>query len=432
MLLLAAAPAVFGQLPGQGGPPVISRGGGGGVTPAAPISLRPYVNVSGLFTSGLMVARVDSDGRLASESAAGVEGALGLYGYHGWKNTVLGVNYRGDYRRYDRKTIYNRANQFLSFGVAHQFNPRLAVSVRQGAGSFNQHHGYLGTFGFFDPTFAQVPQDEILDTRTDYFTTMADVTLMKSPRLSFNFGGTGFTVRRRLSALYGVTGASARGDAVYRLSRRTTIGADYFFSHFGFNQAFGSADLHSAGINYSVQLSRWWALAFRIGAVRMETLSLGVVRLDPVVAAIIGQSQGYRAFHRIQTGPAYSAQVSRRFRHATAMISGQYGASPGNGVYLASRHNVVSGHYSHTGMRHWSMAFSAGYSDMRSVGQQIGRYESVHAGTSVTRALGSRNFFVTARCDVRYVTTGQAFSRTYSTASIGVAYSPGDVPLRLW
>lgn len=432
LAVLFGTATLLAQAPNFGGPGVLSRGGGGGVTPAVPIAFRPFVNVSGGYTNGLAGASVGPDGKLVNQSAAGGEIAAGIYGYHSWKHTVVGLNYRGDYRRYSNAGAYNGTNQFLSFGVTHQLSPKVAFTLRQGAGTLNQTQGYLGSFGFFDPTFAQIPRDEMLDTRTDYFTTMGDVTLLKSPRLSFNLGGTAFTVRRRLSALYGVTGASARGDAAYRVTRRTTLAMDYFFSRFSFNQAFGDAYLHSVGWNYSIQFSRWWQLGFRVGALRMEMQSLGRVRLDPLVAAILGRSEGIRTVHKVETTPAYSAQLSRRFRHGTAGISAQYGASPGNGVYLTSRHNVVAGDYAYTGMRRWSMSVRASYSDMRSVGQDIGRYESVSAGASVTRALGDRNLFLTFRCDARNVSSGNTYHRTYYTALVGVAYSPGDIPLRLW
>ena len=55
---------------------------------------------------------------------AGGEAAVGLYGYHGWKHTVLGVNYRGDYRRYNRKTGYDGTTQLLTFGLTHRATKR--------------------------------------------------------------------------------------------------------------------------------------------------------------------------------------------------------------------------------------------------------------------------------------------------------------------
>lgn len=428
--ILGSTPAAA-QPESYSGPAVLSRGGDSDM-PASPIAFRPFVNASALYTGGLASGTVGPDGRLSHRNTYGVEAAAGVYGFHTWKHTIVGLNYRGDYRQYSRGTTFDTTNHLLSFGVSHEVNRKLTVSLRQGAGSFSQNYGYLGSFGFFDPTFAQIPRDEMFDTRTHYFTTMADATYVRSPRLSFNVGGTGFTVRRETKALYGVTGASARVDTAYRLTRSTTIGGDYFFSHFSFTKSFGDANLHSVGFNYSVQFSRLWQLALRGGLVRVETLSLGRVEVDPVIAAITGQRQALRAFHEVRIQPAAAAQLSRRFRNASASINGQYGASPGNGIYLTSRQATVFGQYSYTGLRKWSLAALVGFSDLQSIGQDISRYRSVTAGGSVTRGLGRQNFFATARWDARRITAGQSFGRTYYTASVGVAYSPGDIPLRLW
>lgn len=430
--LVLTAVCAFAQIGEYAGPSILSRGGGGGAAPAGTIAFRPYINVNALYTSGLIGQTMGPNGALPDDDAFGGEAAVGLYGYRGWKRTVLGINYRGDYRRYSQRNSYDGSNQFLVFGVTHQPSKHVSISLRQGAGTFNQNHGYSGTFGFYDPTFAHIPQDEILDTRTTYLTSMVDVTFIKSPRLSFNFGGTGFTVRRKASSLYGVTGASARGDVAYRVTRRTTVGVDYLFTHFGFNKAFGASDMHSVAGNYSIQVSRWWQLGLRAGVIRLETLSLGVVQVDPVVAAIIGRTSGYQAFYRRDLEPTFSAQLTRTFRNASANASYNYGTTPGNGIYLTSRQSTFSGGYSYTGMRRWSLRSSVYYSDLEGVGQEIKGYQSVGVGTGATRMLGNRNLYFTARFDVRRTVAGQDFRRNFRSASIGLAYSPGDVPLRLW
>jgi hypothetical protein len=96
-----------------------------------------------------------------------------LYGYKGWKRTTLGINYRGDYRRYERRSPYDSSNQFFVFGLTHQPSKHLSITLREGAGTYTRNFSYLGTFGFYDPTFAQVPQDELLDTRSTCMTTMS-------------------------------------------------------------------------------------------------------------------------------------------------------------------------------------------------------------------------------------------------------------------
>ena len=351
---LVFAGSLFAQADDYAGPSVLSRGGGGGVTPSAPIAFRPFFNLSAMYDDG-MSAVTDSSGRLRSSAVAGGEAAVGVYGYHGWKHTVLGLNYRGDYRRYNRKTSYDGTTQLLTFGLTHKVNKRLEVTFREAAGTFTQNTGYGGTFGFFDPTFAQIPHNELLDSRTDYLSTMADATYLMSRRLSFNFGGSGFMVRRRVSSFYGVTGSSARADVAYRLSRRSTIAGDYFFTHFNFNKAFGASDVHSAAVDYSIRLSRSWELGLRAGMIRVEMLSMGTVEIDPVVAAIIGRSSAFRAFYSRELAPTYSVQVQRFFHRASLQASYSNGVTPGNGVYMVSRQNTANAGISYTGMRYWSL-----------------------------------------------------------------------------
>jgi len=83
-------------------------------------------------------------------------------------------------------------------------------------------------------------------------------------------------------------------------------------------------------------------------------------------------------------------------------------------------------------MRHWSLQAHAYYSDMRSVGQDIGRYEVVAAGVGLTRTLRRHNLFATCRYDLRRYLGGVDYRRFFNYASIGIAYSPGERPLRLW
>jgi hypothetical protein len=69
---------------------------------------------------------------------------------------------------------------------------------------------------------------------------------------------------------------------------------------------------------------------------------------------------------------------------------------------------------------------------MRGIGQNIGGYQTVSAGVGASRSLTSRNIFMTLRFDERRYIAGSSFRRNSYNASVGIAYSPGDLPLRLW
>ena len=65
------------------------------------------------------------------------------------------------------------------------------------------------------------------------------------------------------------------------------------------------------------------------------------------------------------------------------------------------------------------------YSDMHSIGQDIGRYRTGSGGFGAARSIASRNLFFTARVDARRYLAGQAFRRTSYHASRRHRLQPG-------
>jgi hypothetical protein len=123
------------------------------------------------------------------------------------------------------------------------------------------------------------------------------------------------------------------------------------------------------------------------------------------------------------------------FQHQTALACATLplaGCLLAFGIYLTSAQDNFTGQYSYSDFRNWSLNASVYAASMRSLGQDIGRYNSLGGGAGLTHSIGSRNLYFTLRADDRQYKVGTAFSRNYYTASVGVAYSPGDVPLRLW
>src|SRR4029077_16138202 len=181
-----------------------------------------------------------------------------------------------------------------------QSSRRIGFTLREAAGLYSRSM-YVGEpveAALIDPNFANVPRNDLFDNRTQYLNTMADVTFNKSARLSFDFGGDAYIVRRRSSALYGVTGSSARADVAHRTSRFATSGLAYQFTHFEFTKGFGASDLHILLLTQSFRLGRSWELAIKAGGARVETLGLSQVAVVPVIAAITGQPTGVAAIYR--------------------------------------------------------------------------------------------------------------------------------------
>jgi hypothetical protein len=400
------------------GPTILSRGlgtvlqGGGEL-----MRLRPFLSLTGVYEAGLTPVSVDSAGNIPDQAAYGGRAEFGVNGYHNWRYTLLGIDYRGDARHYNRRTYYDGSDHSLSLGVTHQISRQWAFTLRQAAGTSSSDYGGYSGYAFFEPSFANVPTNELFNARTNYLSSLGDLTYSPNARLSFNLGGNGMMVRRRNRALAGVTGYGARGDVQYRLGRSLSLGADYQYSHYDFTGSFGESDTHTVAVDLAIQLGRYWTLGLRGGGARVEALGLQRVAVDPIIAAILGPTNFLEVFYRVNYVPALSIDT---------------GVSPGNGIYLTSRHQNAGIGYSYTAYRRWSFGLSGGYTKYGSVGQALGRYESYSAGGGVTCQVNGW-MHVVGRYDARrQEVANSAFRRMAHGVSLGVAFSPGALPLSLW
>lgn len=430
---LAVASSAWAQRVEYGGPTILSRGAGvlmrGG---GEPIRLRPYVRLTGFYDSGLTPFSLDPQGQVPEVSHYGAAVEFGVLGYRQWRRTVVGADYRGNYRHYPAQTYFNGTDHHLALGVVHQASRSVVISLREQAGLFSRSFGIPDAQGFLDPYFSPTPRNELFDARTYYLSTLGDVTFQLGRNWSSNLGGSGFVVRRRHAALIGVEGWSARGDLARRIGRNHAVGFDYDYVHFGFTRLFGSADAHGVSFDWAARLGRRWDFGLRGGALRLEMQGLRRVTLDPIVAAILGQTTGVEAFHRITWVGRGDVRLSRTFRRSRLGLYYSRGIHPGNGIFLTSGAETAGVDFSYTGLRKWNLGASAGYSRLSSLSEQLGRYVSYHAGGGAGYQIFRSTYF-TARADVRnFEIQGSSFRRTTYHVSVGLAFSPGEIPLSLW
>ena len=132
-----AVPA-FGQ---YAGPAILSRGEAPAAMATPQISFRPFLELTGIYDSGLTgVSVVNAQGDLANTAAEGVELAGGVSGTHSWRHTRLGLNYRGSLREFNKATSFDSVNQSLMLSVIHQFTRHVALNLRETAGEFSYGH----------------------------------------------------------------------------------------------------------------------------------------------------------------------------------------------------------------------------------------------------------------------------------------------------
>lgn len=432
-LVVLAAGCLSAQDPiGYQGPGVGSRGAGQiGRRAGQEVGLRYYVNVSGVYETGLLPVSVDSNGNLLEvNDLYGVEAAVGVYGTRSWRRSALGLSYRGDYRHYTTNQYFNGSDHALVLGFTHQPTRRVILDFRQVAGTVSRAVG--GYYGYTPVTSLDVPNTLLFDNRTNYLESSMTATWQKSVRTAFTAGGDGYTVRRQSSALVDMNGYRLNGGMSHRLSRTRTVQGNYSFLHFDFPGAFGESDVHMFSGGFGFLLGRRWELKLVGGAYRAEVQGLQRLALDAAISELLGVGSVIEAFYRKNTLPTYEASLTGTYQHSRLSFHYSNSVTPGNGVFLTTRSQDGGVSFGYTGIRRWSIQLGGGYMRMNSVGPDIRPYASYVAGGGVSYALTS-SLHLTARIDARRNEVDSTFfRRTGTRATVGLAFSPGDIPLSIW
>jgi hypothetical protein len=416
------------------GPSVLSRGSlstiGGQISQ---FGFRPFAGVGGIYDSGLTFTSVDSSGKPTNIDDYGVQVQVGAGLHRSWRKTSLGLDYRGDFRHYARTSYFDGSDNMFALGLNRQLGRRWNLSLREAAGTFTRAFGSLTGYGFYDPNQIVTPVNEFFDNRTTYASTAGDLTYQKSARLSFNAGADAFLVRRHAQGLLDVNGIAARGDMVYRYNRHGAVGADYRFMHVDYVNGFGTSDIHTAGINYSLRFSRRWEVALHVGMSRVETVGLTQVAIDPAIAIILGIKYGAEVVRLVNYVPDFYGRLTHSLRHGVFQFSYINRVNPGSAIFRLAQQNSAQAEYNYTGLRHWYLAARAGYNSMRTLTQAGGNYEGYTVGTGITRVL-RRDIHAQFRFDLQRYEGGfeNTIRRNRARITVGLIYSPGEMPLRFW
>ncbi len=397
------------------------------------LDYRFYGEVTGIYDTSLIPVSVTPQGTLNSSGGAyGVSVGGGVTGTKIWKQDKLSIEYHGDFYHYVNVPYFDGTDQFINLSYAHVFSRRFFMQTRQTAGSTDYTTGYYTFLPLQNTDLYAVPTNELFDNRTEFLESRLDFTRQQSLRLSFNFGGEGFLVRRRALDLASVNGYNLHGDASYRLNRRQTVSLGYQYTAFDYLRQFGDAKISEFTVGYSIGFGRRWDFGSQIGSARVDFTGLTIVNVDPAIAAIVGQNQAVVSFHTITYVPIYEAQIRRRFEHSSIAAAYNQSFSPGNGVYLTSRQTAATLDYSYVGIRKFTFSASGGYSSLTSLGQTLGIFKGEYAGVGSTYKL-SGLAHLTARYDFRHYDTGNTgYRQNTQRIAVGIAVSPGDRPLPIW
>ena len=418
----------------------MGRGAQAGRRSGQSVRLRGFVAADGVYDSGLTT--LSREGFATTGGSPGVETRWGAYGGRNDRRSAVGLDYQGDYRYYSKAATWNGTNQILTLTYAAQPFRRVNFDVGAVAGTTNRAFGGATPGQGLASSVASgigsnigqlaVPNTSLFDVRTNYLGGNGSVTFIHSARLSSNFSGSGFTVRRR-NRLPGVDGVIGRADLSYRLNRRSTIGLDVSFSKFDYTNLFGDTHVVDPGVLYSLQVGRNFEFGLRGGVMRIESFGVKQVNFEPEIAALLGVGQTTEIFYLRTYQASGGAQLLRRFKRGSVHGQVQIAPNPGNGLILASRQvqTVASGDYRVT--RQLSLQVSGGVTRLRSVTSLAGNYQQYFLGGGFGYKI-NRAVEFHARVDRRVAqlqTTSKA-NLNGTRFMVGIAYSPSDVPLQLW
>ena len=434
VVVCVLASAASAQLSNYLGPGILTRGAGDiGTRSGEQVDLRFYVGASWIYDNGIQPISVDSKGNLVQINGLyGVEINAGAYGVHRWKQAQLGLDYRGDFRHYTQNSYVDGSDHQLSLGFTYQKSRRLYYDFQTMAGSYSYGLGTVPGIGIGLPNTVANSNTLLFDNRTYFLQGGANVTYLLTPRTSISVGGEGYLVDRQSSALIGMHGYGAHASLQHKLSRVTTIGAEYSRQHFQFPHLFGQSDINSFQGMLATQLGRRWTVSLQLGAYQTEVAGLQQVALDPNLAALFGVSAVTQTFYQNDWFPSGQINLTRQFQRSSLSFGYSRTVLPGNGVYLTSRQENGMVSYSYTGIRKISLSITGGESSLSSVGQGLPGYRQFMGGAGATYAITKPIHFL-ARYDHRYQDINFGGYRPDSyRITIGLAFSPGNVPLSLW
>ena len=421
--------------PDYTGPSILSRGMNF-TRPSLPSNerFRPFVGVNFYRDSGVSGPYQGLGTKVTDGSYTGADINFGISGQHARRFDSFQLDYRGHAYLNNSSTSQDEA---LALAYSRVLTRRLTMTLSESAGLYSNNYSILNSVTQTDTSVANTalvvtPNTEAFDNQTYYSSTQADVTYQRTARLSFDFGGSGFYVKRKSANLISANGYQARTDIAYRITKRTTIGPYYAYSRYNYSGTFGDSDIHTTGLNYSLALSKTLQLRLRGGVTRLETRGLQQVVLDPMVARILGVSSGTERYYTTSYLPDVAVDFSKSFRHGDLSFSYLRGVSPGNGVVLTSARDSQSVTYNYSGIRRYGVSIGGGRDGLTSSVQSIGVYHSYYGRANVSRALPhSVQSFLSFDYRKLGFSTGQ-YARNQYRISVGLGYAPGMGPLKFW
>ena len=436
-LVLVAAPGLMAQstdLTSYLGPGISSPGAGSiGSRSGEQAELRFYLGVSGVADSTIAPFVTDSKGNLIRiPNLYGIEAHGGAYGVHHWKRSQLALDYAGSYTKYFNSDAYNSTNHALTLGYTNQISRRLKLDLRESAGSLTYGAGQVANAASSELNASFTPAVRLFDTRTYYLQSSVTATYLQSARMSYTAGAGTFLQNLKSTGLSNSWGYNFDGSVRRRMSKTSTLGATYSYSHFEFPGFSSKADSHIFQGLYATSLGPFWTLSIEAGATITQGESLLTFALTPALAAILGQSTitGISSYQTMY--PSGAVTLRRQFRRASMGFNYFRGVNSGNGAYNTGRLDNITASLSYTALRKLNVGADGGYYTLKAIGQSLGSFSQYSVGGGITYGLG-HDMHLSVRYDYRDQQIDISnYKHNGSRATVGLNYSPGSLPLSLW
>lgn len=409
---------------------------------------RPWLRVSGYYND--QITFIDDGGNIANSYDN--RGGYANWGLSGSKlvekTSVFGV-YSGSALLLSNRPSLNGTSHVFQLGAGHRFNRRVYGEVQQmlgtGIGGFGFGSGFAGLgssagslqagilapgnlFGFGDPGINGFVDQETFANRTNFSGSVGTLSYRLSLRSTVSGSGGVFFTRRTSTALSDLNSYMAGSGYMYALNRRTEIGVGYGYGSYNFPNVFGGNRVQTLNLQLNRKFGENGGIASRIGVTRFDSSYIGLVPVDPDLAAILGISAMTAAQ---QAKRATISGDLHAYYHTDALhvaFVANRSAIPGNGIMYGAMRDMVYLNLSRTlGTDRLIGGLTAG------VARNSGFLQS--EVQTLTQANGTLSFTLfkgmalTAAGGVRWQRLNRGAAALPSRfAAIGLGWTPGDRP----
>lgn len=417
------------------------------------LSLRPWVNASGNYWRNLNLGNGSVSNPSENLDAFGGAMTWGVSGGESRPRMAYGGAYLGSVRYQADGTGFVGLSNIGMAGLFRQLNREFSVSVSaQGgssAGSFGPTSGFGGLAlfgfngfgflspispggigGFTDPTLEGGVQDELFDNRVLFGGARAALVYSPNPRWNIGGGFIGSTAYRTTPGLADMKSAGAFGQVSYLIDPRTNFTGGYTYANFTLPGFIQDNQIHSTAAGFNRQLGRKTLASVALGVDYYTFRGATQIQLDPELAEILGTTSSIEVVSTSRTSLGVGARISHTVGDRISIL-GFYarGVAPTNGVLLSATRDAAGMTITYAGGTRWGLF--GGFTAARSnpILQDTNAFLNAQGSGGFSYRI-FRTLHATFNAGYRYIRLPNLDNRSQAFANIGIAWAPGEAPLR--